>query len=97
MLLSYAGSRREVKHNLGYIVPCLFCRIQDVTLLTLPPLYLGYIYWPESTVFDKGVRTYQRAGGGTSGYRPVKSATSPACQDDSGQPGLPRARWSRSR
>jgi len=66
MLLSYAGTRREVKHNLGYIIPCLFCRIQDVILLTLPPLHLGYIYWLESTVFDTVVRTYQRAGGGTS-------------------------------
>src|SRR3972149_686397 len=64
MLLSYAGSRREGKHNLGYILPCLFCRIHDVTLLPLPPLHLGYISWPESTVFDTLVRTYQRAGRG---------------------------------
>jgi len=44
MALLYAAGRREVKNNLGYIIPSYFCHINEALLLTIPTLYLGYIY-----------------------------------------------------
>ena len=54
MPLPYAARRRNIKKNLGYMIPGFVSRILEVYRLTLSSIYLGYRYSAEPATFRHG-------------------------------------------